>query len=413
MLFSRDQRFTCAQCGRCCRRTTVPVTFGEAEAYRRANAGRWFREGDDAEEGTGRDPFEAIPGLPGLLRIRKRADGACGFLSPSGLCRIHEELGADRKPIACRVFPFRFHPVTDDVVVTTSLACPTVVANEGAPLSSQARDINTLYIAWNREHPEVPSRVEFVSGRSLPAATLPKLRSLLIRILDTPDADGSFDLRVSLRRIAVFLEDLMRPRVLRLPDSDFVEYFDVMSRHTLTPDNTPASRRAPLVTRVLFRGFLLSAISVQLHLDPVLGKRPAAIRLALVRLLAHLHGVGPGAAGFELDAARAVALDINDHDIREISTHFLRAQFETIGTGRRSIVDEIAMAVACLNAACVFARMDANAHGYKVVDASSFTQGVLTAADMMQADDGGTLSRLWTTLSGGIDALYLFPPLTT
>jgi len=420
VLFAQDQRFTCAQCGRCCRRTTVPVSLGEAEAYRKANAGRWFRESDDAEEGAERDPFEAIAGHPGLLQIRKRADGACGFLSPSGLCRVHEELGADRKPIACRVFPFRFHPIrgagapgqedAGDVVVTTSFACPTVVANEGAQLSSQTRDISTLYIAWKREQPETPARVEFVAGRALPAGTLPALRSLLIRILDTPAPDGSFDLRVSLRRIAVFLEDLMRLRVLRLSESDFGEYFGVMSRHTLTPDKTPASRRAPWVTRFLFRGFLLSAISVQLHLDPVLGKRPMAIRLALFRLLAHLHGLGPGTAGFDLSAARAVALDISDHDIREIATHLLRSQFETIGTGRRPIVDEIAMAVAHLNAACVFARMDAAAGGRVAVDAASFAQGVLISADLMQADDGGMLSRLLTTFSGGIDALYLFPP---
>jgi Fe-S-cluster containining protein len=413
VLFARDQRFTCAQCGRCCRRATVPVTLGEAEAYRRAKAGRWFRESNEAEEGTEQDPFEAIPSYPGLLRIRKRADGACGFLSPSGLCRIHEELGADRKPLACRVFPFRFHPVENDLVVTTFFSCPTVVANEGEPLSAQTRDISTLHIAWKREQPEAPARVEFVAGRALPAATLPKLRSLLIRILDTPAADGSFDLRVSLRRIAAFVDDLMRPRVLRLPESDFADYFDVMSRHALTPDNVPAPRPAPWLARFLFRGFLLSAMSVQLHLDPVLGKRPAAIRLALFRLLAHLHGLGSGTAGFDLAAARTSALDIGDDDIREIATHFLRSQFETIGSGRRPIVDEIAMAVAHLNAACVFARMDAAAHGRGAVDAASFTQGVLTSADLMQADDGGALSRLLTTLSGGIDALYLFPPLTT
>ena len=45
------------------------------------------------------DPFEGIPGVPGLQRIRKRADGACGFLSPDNRCRIHEELGAAKKPL--------------------------------------------------------------------------------------------------------------------------------------------------------------------------------------------------------------------------------------------------------------------------------------------------------------------------
>ena len=64
----------------------MPVTLGEAEAYRKAGVDRWFSEGGD--------PFEPVPEHASLLKIRQRADGACGFLSPAGLCRIHEELSA-------------------------------------------------------------------------------------------------------------------------------------------------------------------------------------------------------------------------------------------------------------------------------------------------------------------------------
>src|SRR5258708_32626152 len=99
LLLSSEQRFTCAQCGRCCHRTTVPVAVEEAEALRRAGAARWFDEGDDRST-RDRDPFEEIPRHPGLLRIRKRADGACGFLTVAGRCRIHEVIGSDRKPLA-------------------------------------------------------------------------------------------------------------------------------------------------------------------------------------------------------------------------------------------------------------------------------------------------------------------------
>src|SRR5437667_334531 len=45
LLLSSEQRFTCAQCGRCCHRTTVPVTVEEAKALRRAGAAQWFDEG--------------------------------------------------------------------------------------------------------------------------------------------------------------------------------------------------------------------------------------------------------------------------------------------------------------------------------------------------------------------------------
>ena len=86
--------------------------------------------------------------------------------------------------------------------------------------------------------------------------------------------------------------------------------------------------------------------------------------------------------------------------------------FETVGTGRRSIVDEIAMAVTHLNAACVFARIDAARDGRSTVDAQSFAKGLLESADLAQADDGGSLSRMLEVFSGKLDALCLFPAST-
>ena len=68
------------------------------------------------------------------------------------------------------------------------------------------------------------------------------------------------------------------------------------------------------------------------------------------------------------------------------------------------------MIVAHLNAACVLARMHAAASGKFVVDAESFTEGLLESADLAHADDGGHLSTLLTAFSGGLEALYLFPP---
>src|ERR1051325_8148530 len=44
LFVSPEQRFTCAQCGRCCHRTTVPITADEAAALRAAGAAEWFDE---------------------------------------------------------------------------------------------------------------------------------------------------------------------------------------------------------------------------------------------------------------------------------------------------------------------------------------------------------------------------------
>ncbi len=102
---------------------------------------------------------------------------------------------------------------------------------------------------------------------------------------------------------------------------------------------------------------------------------------------------------------------IEDPGVRAIAHRYLRAGFETLGTGKRAVVDEIAMIVAHLNAACVLGGMHAASNGKSSVDAESFTQGLLESSDLSHADAGGHLSTLLTTLSGGLEALYLFPPL--
>jgi Fe-S-cluster containining protein len=399
VLLAAEQHYSCAKCGRGCRRTTVPVTAGEAEAYRKL--------------GPEFDVFEPIPGYEPLLRIRKNADGACVFLMEDNLCRIHKEMGFDRKPIACRLFPFSFHPADGDVVVTASFACPAIIANEGAALKTQTRELRVLHGEWARAHPEQPRPVEFVPGHALPRKALTALRALLPNLIDRPGPDGHPDLRDNLRRIAAFLEDLSRRKVQQLAPDDFVEYLNVMGRHALTNTKPVAARPSSRLARLLFRGFLLAALSVQEHLDLRQPEQSFKLRVRLLHLLAHLHGLAPGTTRFNLWRATAVPLSFADDRVRDIAHRYLHVSFETVGAGRRPLIDEVAMIVARLNAACVLAGMHAAAAGKPAIDGDSFTQGLLESADLAHADDGGTLSRYLTTLSAGLEALYLFPPATT
>src|SRR5258705_11945077 len=90
-----EQRFTCAQCGRCCRRGwDIAVTAAEVEGYRKAGAAEWYTTTEEVAKRTGTetgavDPFEPIGGHAGHFRIRNRADGAGDFHAPHDLTHLH------------------------------------------------------------------------------------------------------------------------------------------------------------------------------------------------------------------------------------------------------------------------------------------------------------------------------------
>src|SRR5207302_9979050 len=124
------------------------------------------------------------------------------------------------------------------------------------------------------------------------------------------------------------------------------------------------------------------------------GPRRIALGATLARLLAHTHGLGPAAAGFNLRRAMRVPLDLDDPAVHAIVHRYLRSSFDTLGATRRPVVDEVAMRVAQLNAACVAGAMHAAAAGKPAVDAESLTAGLLQAGDLSHADAGGRFSAL-------------------
>lgn len=413
-----EQRFTCRQCGRCCRRGwDIALTPGEVEAYRRDRAERFYREREDAPEGAERDPFEPIPGHPDYHRIRKRADGACGFLSPQNRCRIHEEMGGASKPLTCRLFPFRFHPGETSTLVTASFCCPTVVKNEGATLSGQARDLSPLAKAWLREHPEVAGRAELVAGVPLGATTLEALRSALRGILDRPGPRTAPDLRQGAARMAALLDDLSRHRVTRLKPEALAEYIALVGAHA-SMSAKPAEGKAPSsLARLLFRGFLFVVMAGREQMEDrrASGAR-LGLRFRLARLLAHVHGLGPAVGSADMRAARRAPVDLDDPDVRGLAHNYLRASIAALGAGRRPVVEEMAMAGAFLNAGCALAAMRAGRAGRSRADAADFTEGLMEAVDLTHAEEGGVVGRMLATLSGGVESLWMlaaggpFPP---
>ena len=85
-------------------------------------------------------PSSGIAGPPWKKRYRlaHRADGACVFLNEQGLCRIHAKFGEAAKPLPCQVYPYALHPGGRKVAVSLRFSCPSVVANQGKPVSEQS-----------------------------------------------------------------------------------------------------------------------------------------------------------------------------------------------------------------------------------------------------------------------------------
>ena len=399
------QRFSCQQSGRCCRQPwEVAVSRSEVEAYRREQAGRWFREKVVGDEGAAADPFERLPGLASrFYRIRKRDDGACGFLSPAGRCRIHEELGGRRKPLTCRTFPWRLHPTPQGVVVTASFSCPTVVAQQGLTVGEQRSELRALHAEWaaSRAEPERPVRLS--RRRSLPASALVTLREVLGEMLERRGPGGAPDLRRNVGRMARTLEDLSRYRVQRLSDERLSEYLELTGRFAAKSDEPLPPRPPSRVARLLFRGLVFAVGAVRERLGA--GEAGSLLKLRLARMLAHVHGVGPPVAGIDIAAVRRTPVPFEKEGLRRLAHGYLRAHLATLGTGRSPVVEELGLAVGLLNAACAFAAMRASA------EASAVTEQHLAEALMEASDcnaEGGRLSRLVGFLAGGVESLYLF-----
>ena len=133
------QNWNCHHCSGCCRQHQIEIT--EVERQRIVDQ-KWT-------EADGVSPDKAIVRMGGFFgapryRLGHQPDGACAFLNEQGLCRIHAKFGEMGKPLACRVYPYAFHPAGKSVAVSLRFSCPSVVRNAGRPVSQQQSDIRQI-----------------------------------------------------------------------------------------------------------------------------------------------------------------------------------------------------------------------------------------------------------------------------
>ena len=134
------QNWSCHNCGGCCRQHAIEVT--EEERQRILSQG--WRPDDGTPTGDALFDRHAGPPWAKRYRLAHQADGACVFLNEQGLCRIHAKFGEAAKPLACRIYPYAFHPAGKQVAVSLRFSCPSVVANRGHSMLQNRDEIKQL-----------------------------------------------------------------------------------------------------------------------------------------------------------------------------------------------------------------------------------------------------------------------------
>ena len=132
------QKWSCHNCGGCCRQHLIEISDAERERIQRQG---WAASGEIGDH----EPVVPLSRWPKRWRLNHTPEGACVFLTDEGLCRIHAKFGEAAKPLACRVYPYAFHPSVDGrVAVSLRYSCPSVVANRGATSQAASAEIRRL-----------------------------------------------------------------------------------------------------------------------------------------------------------------------------------------------------------------------------------------------------------------------------
>ncbi len=130
------QNWSCHNCGGCCREHLIEITADEKKRIDRQN---WT-----AADGIPADQPLVEKTGDGGYRLAHQADGACVFLNENGLCRIHAKFGEPAKPLACRVYPYAYHPAGHSATVSLRFSCPSVVQNLGQRVVEQADQLQSV-----------------------------------------------------------------------------------------------------------------------------------------------------------------------------------------------------------------------------------------------------------------------------
>jgi len=180
-----ELRFTCMRCGSCCVGVNIgPVSQEIAERLTESAD----KLGLDDHDGLF---FKMVPdGEDKEISVCRSRNGACVFLGPDGLCRVHGKLGPSAKPHICRLFPFKFIMGPDGIHVGLQMECRRLLdTTRGQPLIEQEEQLRELAGLL----PKIPKVRMFVSvdGRlTIPYDEYTRIEDSIVAAVESADGGG-------------------------------------------------------------------------------------------------------------------------------------------------------------------------------------------------------------------------------
>lgn len=315
------QNWSCHNCGGCCREHAIYITEEERD---RIVAQNWTPAQGIPE---GQPLFTVERGLFSKPRIRlaHQADGGCVFLDDRGLCRIHGKFGELAKPLACRLYPYVFHPSADGVTVSLRFSCPSVADNLGTPVQKQQRDIVELaegVLPKSYRAPEPPKLTEKTQLSWADTMTV-------VEALDDSFADTDVPVLLQVLRTLFWMDLVQESKFKNISGERLVEVLVLLKEGSAVEFPELPAIRPPsdFMARVQFRQLAgrYARKDTEANIDTSIRGRFAQLKNA-IQLLGFTGGNLP-ALGEGLKSVPIQALDEMFGELPEQSEEMLRRYF--------------------------------------------------------------------------------------
>ena len=170
------------------------------------------------------------------------------FLNEKGLCRIHAKFGEAAKPLACRIYPYAFHPAGKRITVSLRFSCPSVVANRGTAVEKNRDELKAIAKLVVPEHADLMPSPNVNRTQRVDWRDLMKFVTTLHDMIEL----GKGDVIERLYRALLLLKLIDQCKYDSVQAERLTEFLDIIREASLD-EEIPDAREPASITRMQFR----------------------------------------------------------------------------------------------------------------------------------------------------------------